>query len=118
MIEKIEMIKTKVLDFMDQEVGKYGNNRMDVKQVGDLADVIKDLAEAEYYCSVAKSMEGNQNEAMRYQGGGYMQADPMGSRGGYTSQGHGDPMTSIHEMLNNASPEMRAQIRKELLMSM
>lgn len=117
MTDDIKMLKAKVIQFMDQEVGKYGNNRMDVKQVGELADVIKDLAEAEYYCTVAESMgQPSQGGMSSYQGGYGMQANPMGGSG--MSQGHGDPISSIHEMLNNATPEMRTQIRKELLMSM
>ena len=118
MIEDIKMLKDKILAYTDQEVGKYGSSRMDVKQVGELADIIKDLAEAEYYCSVAEAMKsGNEsagytqmgNERMGYGGQG-------GSRMGYGgSMGHTDPTQDIREMLTNADPETRAKIRSMVM---
>jgi len=128
MTEDIKMLKAKVLQFMDQEIGKYGNGRMDVKQVGELADVVKDLAEAEYYCTVAEAM-GNGSGSAGYSGGGTGYSGGMGYSGGNNgsmgysgggSMGHSDPMSALREMLATASPEKRMQIRNELsgMMSM
>lgn len=116
MIEDIKMLKEKVLQHMDQEIGKYGNGRMDVKQIGDLADVVKDLAEAEYYCTVAESMGGSQGytqpRTMGYQGQGGM----GGGRQGYGtgSMGHTDPMQVVRDVLAS-NPELRSQLRNELM---
>lgn len=130
MTEDIKMLKTKVMQFMDQEVNKYGNGRMDVKQVGELADVVKDLAEAEYYCTVAEAMNEGKQDAMGYTpmnrmgyGQGGMGGNTGGSgRQGYSSgmMGHVEPIAIIRDMLSTANPETRAQIRNELsgLMSM
>lgn len=114
MNEDIKAIKGKVLQFMEQEVGKYGNGRMDTKQVGELADVVKDLAEAEYYCTVAQSMTKDSYgytqpmDRMGYQGGM--------DRSGYSgSMGHTDPMQIVRDVLANANPEMRAKIRTEIM---
>lgn len=113
MIEKISSIKTKVLDFMDQEVDKYGGNRMDVKELGELADIVKDLAEAEYYCTVAQSMGGESygyQQPMGYGGQG-------GMRQGYGtgSMGHTDPMQVIRDALSKVDPDTRAMLRSELM---
>lgn len=125
MLEEIKKIKGDVLRFMDQEVGKYGNGRMDTKQVGDLADVVKDLAEAEYYCTVAEAMgQGSQgytrpmDDMMGYGGYGRMgysgsQGDSQG--GGSTgSMGHVDAMAMIRDMLANVDPATRKKIRDEV----
>lgn len=122
-MEEIKMIKAKVLDFMEQEIGKYGNGRMDVKQVGELADVVKDLAEAEYYCSIAQSMEGQQQDSygyarpmMGYQGqqGSGSTGSMGGGRSGY-GMGHFDPMSAIRDILATAGPEVRTQLRNEFM---
>jgi hypothetical protein len=122
---KIMEIKRKVLDFMEQEAGKYGNARMDTKQMGELADIVKDLAEAEYYCSVSEAMGGQQDtygytnptggRMMGYggQGGG---GSMGGSRAGYggNMMGHSDPASAIRDILMSADPETKAMLRKEI----
>lgn len=121
MIEDIKKIKADVLRFMDQEVGKYGGQRMDVKEIGDLADVVKDLAEAEYYCTVAEAMGGGQDamgymqpRTMGYQGQGGMGS--TGGRQGYGGgmMGHTDPMQIVRDVLAS-NPEIRSQLRNELM---
>ncbi len=130
MIDKIKMVKGKVLDFMDQEVGKYGNSRMDVKQIGELADVVKDLAMAEYYCSISQSMNESQDYnmgySMGYSSGGGMggggRSDSGGNRVGYGSgnsasggvMGYSDPMSMIRDIMMTADPETKMRIRNEL----
>ena len=60
MVDKIFDIKAKVLEHME---GMTNQEKMDVQQIGMLADVVKDLSmaekdcwEAEYYKSVTKAM--------------------------------------------------------------
>lgn len=121
MTEDIKMLKAKVIQFMDQEISKYGNGRMDVKQVGELADIIKDLAEAEHYCAIVQSMTDNQ-DAMGYtqprmmgQGGMGGQGSTGGRQGyGGGSMGHTDPMQAVREMLA-IYPDLRSQLRNELM---
>lgn len=119
MLEDIKKIKGDVLRFMEQESNKYGNGRMDTKQMGDLADIVKDLAEAEYYCTVAESMGGNQESI------GYTQPRMMGYQnqgsgnfntpsGRQDVMGHTDPMRVIRDMLAS-NPELRSQLRNELM---
>lgn len=123
MTKDIDMIMDKVTQFMNQEVSKYGNGRMDTKQVGDLADVIKDLSMAKYNCSVADAMTSGQ-EQMGYTQPmdrmGYGQSSSGGGMGGGRQgygdgmMGHTDPMQVVRDMMV-AHPEIRSQLRNELM---
>lgn len=122
MLEDIKRIKQDVIRFMEQEVGKYGNGRMDTKQVGDLADVVKDLAEAEYYCTVAEAMgQGSQgytrpmDDMMGYGGYGRMGYQGSQQQGSGQRMGHVDAVEMVRDLLANANPDMRAKIRNEVL---
>lgn len=118
MIEDIKKIKGDVLRFMEQEAGKYGNGRMDTKQMGDLADIVKDLAMAEYYCTVADSMTDSMGYTQPMGRSGSMPGGTGGSRRGYGSSGtmgHTDPTEIIRNMLASLSPEMRDQLVKEFM---
>jgi hypothetical protein len=128
MVEKIKANKDNVLEFMERELNKYGPDRMDVKEMGELADIVKDLAEAEkncweaqYYREVTEAM-GKGSESSGYGGSrmGYnmgYDSGNMGGRRGYGtgSMGYHDPMMTIREALNSADPEMRAKIRSEIM---
>lgn len=113
----IKAIKQKVLEFMLQEVDKYGGQRMDVKEIGDLADIVKDLAEAEYYCSVAEAMGGQDSIGYTQPTMGYQQGGQGGMRQGYGtgSMGHQDPMMMVRDILSKANPELRSMIRNEIM---
>lgn len=119
MIEDIKRLKEKILQYTDQEVSKYGNNRMDTKVVGELADVIKDLAEAEYYCSVAQAMDKSEYAGYGGMGNrsGYgSQSDSMGGRSGYggNMMGHHDPMSTIRDIMATADPDTKMMLRNEI----
>lgn len=117
MLEDIKKIKGDILRFMDQEVNKYGNGRMDTKQVGDLADAVKDLAMAEYYCttaeSMAESMGYSQPRMMGYQSQGNQATTGRQGYGG-GMMGHTDPMQVVRDVLAS-NPELRSQLRNELM---
>lgn len=123
MNEDIKKIKADVLRFMDQEANKYGNSRMDTKQMGDLADIVKDLAMAEYYCTTAQAMSGDDMgyTPMGYQGGQGSRGGSSGSMGGRSgygstgSMGHNDPMEMMRSMLGGLSPEIRKQLINEFM---
>jgi hypothetical protein len=120
MIEDIKRLKEKILQYTDQEVSKYGNNRMDTKVVGELADVIKDLAEAEYYCSVAQAMGESEASGYGSMGGRSGYGGQGGSMGGNRSgyggnmMGHSDPMSAIRDIMNTADPETKMMLRNEI----
>ena len=47
MVELIKETKDTVLERLDKSINEKGADRMNVQEVGMLADVVKDLAEAE-----------------------------------------------------------------------
>lgn len=131
MVEKIKEIKDKTLAFMERELTKYGSDRMDVKQMGELADIVKDLAEAEkscweaeYYRTVSEAMEGGSSGSSGYQqpmgrmgyGSGSQSGMQSGGRRGYGSgsMGHTDPISMIRDMMMTGTPETQAKIRGDL----
>lgn len=93
MVEKIKETKDKVLRRMEQAIDERGMERADVNELGKLADIVKDMAEAEkscweaeYYRSVSEAMEDG---SMGYEDGmGYAQ-DGQGGSQGYRQGGQG-----------------------------
>ena len=91
MVDKIHDAKAKVLERMAQVIAERGVERMDVSQMETLSDIVKDLSEAEYYCTVTDAMGGGYgyNRGTVYnpyppEGVGYMPMRPMI---GYDGQG-------------------------------
>ena len=99
MVETIRQTKDKVLQYMERELGKYGGERMDVKQMGELADIVKDLAQAEKYCWESEYYR-LVSEAM---GGGHDEYA--------MTQDQTETINSMRELLSKVNPEMRTQIR-------
>lgn len=58
-MQEIYEIKKAVVDRMKRNVTENGSGRMDLEEMDVLADVLKDLAEADYYCGVAEAMEAS-----------------------------------------------------------
>lgn len=142
MVEKIYDAKRRVLEYMDKELSKYGSDRMDVSEMDKLADIVKDLSEAEkacweaeYYRSVTDAMEssGYMPDGMGYDGqdgsGGVRRTggrsgyrDSMGryaSRGGRRGYdgGYGyqhDPMQAVRDAMSTATAEDREKMMREL----
>ena len=84
----------------------------------ELADMVKDLSEAAYYCKVTEQM----GQPMGYQRYGYMPMgyDQMGymgyqardSRGRY--MGYGDSVEAVRNILAGATPEEKERIKAEM----
>lgn len=92
MVERIKETKDQILERMEQTISERGIDRVDVNEMGKLADIVKDLAEAEkacweaeYYMSVTEAMdEYGYDDGMNYaQGGGQGQQSGQGNRRGY-----------------------------------
>lgn len=129
MVEKIKADKDKILEYMGKSLEKYGPDKMNVEEVGKLADAVKDMAEAEkacweaeYYRSVTEAMEGQSGympEGMGYGRMGYNPSrDSMGryARRGYGNAGMGyhDEMEGIRSKMQSASPDEREKMKREL----
>lgn len=135
MLDKIYDIKADVMERLEKLVSDRGLERMDAKE---LVDAIKDLSEAEYYCSVVDAMEdsyGYVPDDMGYDDG--MGYDPRGGRQGgsrdrsgyrdsmgrYSTRanrrrgyrmGHTDMIDGLREELQGASAEERERLKSEL----
>lgn len=141
MVQLIKETKDTVLERLDKSINEKGPERMNVQEVGMLADVVKDLAEAEkacweaeYYRTVTEAMQDGSmgyDDAMGYsRQGGSQGGQRDGSRSGYrmgyrgqsrdsmgrySSRGyHGDPMEDVREMMETADPTERERIKKRL----
>ena len=144
MTKKIFEIKAKLIDELESEMERMGSIRnMDTREMGQVVDMIKDLAEAEekcwkacYYKSVVEAMEttagGNidrmgymptevrTNTNMGYQGVmGYQD----GSSIGYTNRmgamtgrgGYSDQsIQNIKQMIEVADPQRKEQLKMDL----
>lgn len=89
MVELIKQTKDTVLERLDKAINENGADRMNVQEVGMLADVVKDLAEAEescweaeYYRSVTEAMESSGYDGQMDMRGNQMGYDGMSNRSG------------------------------------
>ena len=137
----IDEIKNQVVQRFRQCISECGIERIDLNEAGMLADIIKDLSEAEYYQSITEAMDNeqqgysqgylpmsyNQGYMMTPQGNsgvgynmnqGYRWANQYGSgtRSGYNNgmSGHTDAMESMRMAMQNADPQEKEQIRQEM----
>lgn len=62
-IRKMGEIEAKILDMVGMETAA-GLAPVDAKELGEAVDMLKDLAEAKYYCSIVAAMEA-EREPMR-----------------------------------------------------
>ena len=134
MVGEIKATKDKVLRRLEQVIDEKGPERMNVQEVGMLADVVKDLAEAEkscweaeYYMSVTEAM---QDGSMGYDGMGYGSSQGRQGRMGYNpnrdsmgryarrgySRGYGydDAMQEVRQMMQTADPQERERLKAQL----
>lgn len=128
MVNEIKNVKDDLLERMRQSINERGVDRADVKELGDLADAVKDLAEAEkacweaeYYMNVSEAMEksgytpdGVGRGDYRMDRQGYRDSRGRYSRRGYSSMGYHDEMDGVREAMRNATPEEREKMQREM----
>ncbi len=129
MIDRIYDLKKRLLDYTDKTLEKYGPDRMDVTEIGKIADAIKDLSQAEkecmeseYYQSVTDAMDrsGYMPDGMhdgQYRSGYNPNRDSMGRysrRRGYRYGYDHDPIQGVREAMTSAAPEDREKMQREL----
>ena len=137
MTDKLYDLKSDVVERLMKVIDERGLERM---SADELFDAMKDLSEAEYYCSVTDAMESygympddmmgmGYDDGMGYDGrggnrgnrGGSGYRDSMGRystranrRRGYR-MGHMDAIENIREELQSATAEERDQLKREVL---
>lgn len=113
-MERLKMMKEQLMSAAQGELGNLG--QADAKELGEVIDMIKDLSEAVYYCTIVKSMEESEKEGkkekeytpmyypmmyspmdyerMYYEGGGssrgYRENQPRDSQGRFTERGYSE----------------------------
>ena len=103
-VERLKHIKETLLSCVESQI--YDLSEVDAEELGEVVDMIKDIDEALYYCSVVKAMEEHKeepkepmyyresprdmggNDRVRYYGGGYGSGG-RGSSGGGSNSGGG-----------------------------
>ena len=114
MVEKIKMLKDRILEQVEKDMQDRGVGRVDpgmVDMVKDLAEAEKSCWEAEYYRTVTEQMGGKSGYMpMGYDGqGGYQRHMTGGYRRGY-----GDAVEGVRNILSGATPEERERIKEEM----
>ena len=134
MVENIYELKNKIIKQVEKETADM--QRMDVKEVGELVDMVKDLAEAEkscweasYYRKVTESMGQGSGYSGSSMGGGTGSSAGYGSqqggsmrqgygtqsmRQGYGTMGHTDLMEPLRMAIQQAGPDERERLRNEV----
>ena len=64
-MEKLKCIKHKLVDAVYDELSK-DIHCINTTELGEVIDMIKDLEEAEYYCTITKAMKEKEEEMAEY----------------------------------------------------
>lgn len=133
-MDEIFDIKQKILHYLRQQVSQ-GMERADLNELDVLVDMVKDLSEAEYHCSVVEAMNGDYGYAPQdgYMGygmgydsqgmnrGGSNRSGYRDSRGRYASRPnmgrggrYGYDSQALRDMWDGATPEEREQMKRDL----
>lgn len=94
-MEDLKNMKKQLMACAQSQI--FGNmDKVDAKELGEVIDMIKDLEEAIYYCTVVEAMEEGKKEEPRYyqdvrKGTGYVDRDMDRS---YGRMYYGEPSTS------------------------
>lgn len=59
-MEQLKMMKENIMACIQSQMGKL--EEVDAKELGEAIDMVKDLSEAIYYCTVTEAMEGKDKE--------------------------------------------------------
>ena len=90
MVEDIYALKNEILQQAKKELKERGPERIDVARMGEMVDMVKDLAEAEKDCWKAQYYRNAVNEAMENKYGYPQGSTQMGGSQGVTArQGYG-----------------------------
>ena len=60
-MEHLKKIKSKLVNCVYEELEHNWEN-INIMELGEVIDMIKDLSEAIYYCTVTEAMEGKEKE--------------------------------------------------------
>ena len=109
MVDKIYNLKNKFIERIESDISNRGIERIDVKEMGELVDMVKDLAEAEEKCWKAQYYRHVVSEAMESKYG-----YPMNDRQMQDRQGYGmNAMRSGYQSKQNEQDNLIEQLGNE-----
>ena len=107
MVDRICSIESKFIELAEMELASRPIERIDIREMGEIADIIKDLSEAaeklrkaEYYRSVVSAMGQKAEEA----------------KPAWQYSDHSDSLDPLRKALQAAGPDEREQLRTEVKM--
>lgn len=128
MVEEIYKMKNEILTQAKKELEERGPERMDVDRLGEMVDMVKDLAEAEMACWKAQYYRNAVTEAMENKygystgspanGGNMRQGYGMQSaRQGYpmSSMGHDDLIGQLEREYKDMRPEEQMMLKSKIM---
>lgn len=128
MVDKIYQMKNEILQQAKKELEERGPERMDVDRLGEMVDMVKDLAEAEESCWKAQYYRNAVTEAMEskygYPAGTVQMGGSQGvtARQGYDMQpmrqgymGHDDLIQKLGNEYRNLSSEEKMMLKSQVL---
>ena len=59
-MERLKNIKNSLISCVESQMGDLRN--ADAQELGEVIDMVKDMEEAIYYCTITKAMEENKEE--------------------------------------------------------
>ena len=120
MVEEIYKLKNELLNQAKKELAERGPDRIDVNRMGEIVDMVKDLAEAEESCWKAQYYRNIVSESMEQK---YAYSTPMqqtGQRQGYSSDNMGqhDIIGKLGEEYRRLAPNERMMMKNKVLAAM
>ena len=103
-MEELKTMKHNLISCVQSQMSHLHD--VDTKELGDAIDMIKDLSEAIYYCTVTEAMEGKDKwetdsrygyTQPTYSGRMYYDGNKSGRMGGYTEREYVMPMRDMRE---------------------
>lgn len=110
-MERLKMMKDCLIAQVEAQMGNL--EKVDTHELGEAIDIIKDLEEAMYYCSIVKAMEEkessweNTSSIMYYTEGKYHKDKDLEK---YLQE----LATDISEIITTATPEEKQMLHRKL----
>lgn len=117
MVEEIYKLKNKIIQHVETEAQDM--SRANIHELGELVDMVKDLAEAEkecweasYYRAITEAMGNSSGYAMNQPMRGY---SDMQRQGYGNAMGYDDIIEKLGDEYRHLNPEERTKMRSRVL---
>lgn len=102
-MKRLEQMKESLIACVQNQINGH-LDQVDTKELGEAIDMIKDLEEAIYYCTITKAMKENEEEDERYRshmmhGEGYPREDGRMYKAYYKPNGYESEYDNGHMMM-------------------